>query len=192
MHSWHSSLLRPTSRRTSRAGRPRGAAAAATAIAAVATVVGCTTNESSSGSGALSVSSTADACVVSSDEATSGNVVFEVTNDGTEVTEFYLLADDGLRIIGEVENIGPGITRNLVVQAAAGAYLTVCKPGMVGDGIRAPFTVTGSGEPVASGASGDVADLLATATEQYRLYVRDQVDQLVDHDRRLRRALPRR
>ena len=33
---------------------------------------------------------------------------FEVTNKGSKVTEFYLLAADGLRIVGEVENIGPG------------------------------------------------------------------------------------
>ena len=117
-----------------------------------------------------------DSCIVSAESAPSGNVVFEVTNEGSEVTEFYLLADDGLRIVGEVENIGPGITRNLVVQAAPGEYFTACKPGMVGDGIRAAFEVTESGEAV---ADGDVADLLAVATDQYRSYVRDQVDQLV-------------
>ena len=57
-------------------------------------------------------------------------------NTGDEVTEFYLLGADGVRIVGEVENIGPGVTRDLVVQAAPGAYLAACKPGMVGDGIR--------------------------------------------------------
>lgn len=136
----------------------------------------CTENDSDSTGAALKVSSTADDCKVSASEAPSGNVVFEVTNDGSEVTEFYLLGEDGLRIVGEVENIGPGITRNLVVEAAPGNYFTACKPGMVGDGIRAPFTVTDSGNEV---ATGDVAELLATATDQYRLYVRDQVQQLV-------------
>jgi iron uptake system component EfeO len=143
------------------------------ALAAIATA--CTSNDAGDEAGALTVTSTEDACDVSATEAPSGNVVFEVTNDGSEVTEFYLLADDGLRIIGEVENIGPGISRNLVVQAAPGNYLTACKPGMIGDGIRAPFTVTDSGGEV---ADGDVAALLDTATEQYRLYVRDQITQL--------------
>lgn len=136
----------------------------------------CTKNDTDSASGNVKVRSTDDACEVSAAAAPSGNLVFEVTNDGSEVTEFYLLADDGLRIIGEVENIGPGISRNLVVQAAPGGYFTACKPGMVGDGIRSAFTVSDSGQEV---ATGDVADLIATGTEQYRLYVRDQVGQLV-------------
>ena len=148
---------------------------AATSVVFAATA--CTSNESAGSDGALTVRSTSDACEVSSAEAGSGNVVFEVTNDGSEVTEFYLLASDGLRIVGEVENIGPGITRNLVVQAAPGEYFTACKPGMAGDGIRGEFTVTDSGNEV---ATGDVAELLTTATEQYRLYVREQVAQLVE------------
>jgi iron uptake system component EfeO len=151
-----------------------------TLVAVGAAAASCTSNNSAGDSSALTVTSTSDACEVSASEAPSGNVVFEVTNDGAEVTEFYLLADDGLRIVGEVENIGPGLTRNLVVQAAPGDYVTACKPGMSGDGIRSPFTVTDSGAEV---ASGDVAELLDTATEQYRLYVRDQVAQLADKTR---------
>ena len=51
----------------------------------------------------------------------------------------------GDRIMGEVENIGPGLTRQLIVEVPdGGTYTTACKPGMVGDGIRAPFTVTGA------------------------------------------------
>ncbi len=148
-----------------------------TATAALLLGSACTKNETDSAGGALTVRSTDDTCAVSATQAPSGNVVFKVTNDGSQVTEFYLLGADGLRIVGEVENIGPGLTRNLVVEAAPGSYFTACKPGMVGDGIRSPFTVTDSGQAV---ATGDVADLLATATEQYRLYVRDQVAQLVD------------
>ena len=39
---------------------------------------------------------------------------------GTQVTEFYLMADDGLRIIGEVENIAPGASRTLDDDRPAG------------------------------------------------------------------------
>jgi iron uptake system component EfeO len=36
---------------------------------------------------------------------------------GTQVTEFYLLGEDGLRIVAEVENVGPQLSRQLVVNA---------------------------------------------------------------------------
>jgi iron uptake system component EfeO len=127
--------------------------------------------------GAITVNSSADACEVGAAEAPSGNVVFQVTNSGDMVTEFYLLGEDGLRIVGEVENIGPGITRDLVVRAAPGSYFTSCKPGMVGDGIRAAFTVTDSGADLTP--AGPLADQLTAATTSYAAYVRDQVAQLV-------------
>ena len=132
---------------------------------------------SPSAGGALTVSSTADACEVSADSAPSGTLTFTVRNDGSDVTEFYLLAADGLRIVSEVENIGPGLTRDLVVQAAPGDYFTACKPGMVGDGIRAAFTVTDSGQEV--GPTGDTAEQLAAAETSYVAYVKDQVGSLV-------------
>ncbi|HWJ86141.1 MAG TPA: iron uptake system protein EfeO [Cellulomonas sp.] len=134
-------------------------------------------NGSSGAPGVLSVSSTEDACDVSSATAPSGNITFHVKNDGSDVTEFYLLGEDGLRIISEVENVGPGISRDLVVQARPGNYFTACKPGMVGDGIRAAFTVTDSGTEV--GPTGDTADQLKTAEAQYVAYVKDQVGALI-------------
>ncbi|QXC61602.1 cupredoxin domain-containing protein [Aquihabitans sp. G128] len=106
---------------------------------------GCTDNPSGSadGTGAkVKVSSTDDACTLSATTAASGSLVFSVTNDGAKPTEFYLLGSDGADVVGEVENIGPGVTRSLTVQAEKGTYTTMCKPGMVGKGIRAPFKVT--------------------------------------------------
>lgn len=125
----------------------------------------------------LSVSSTDTECKVSANTAPSGTLTFAVTNAGAQVTEFYLLGSDGLRIVAEVENIGPGLTRELVLSAPAGSYFTVCKPGMVGDGIRAPFTVSDSGDPV--GPSVDDAALVAEAERLYGAYVRDQIGSLV-------------
>jgi len=109
-------------------------------------VAACTENDTKSEAGAVKVSSTDDACELSSAEAPSGNVLFEVTNDGSQATEFYVLAEDGKRIVGEVENIGPGLSRNLVIQAEPGNFFTACKPGMVGNGIRSSFTVTDAGK----------------------------------------------
>jgi len=149
--------------------------AALTTLAAVA-LTGCVPNATDSDE-AIAVVSTDDACNVATTEAPSGTVVFSVSNKGSKVTEFYLLADDQLRIISEVENIAPGVTRDLLVQVPAGTYYTVCKPGMVGSGIAAPFTVTDSGTTI---DYGDHAQMLQTASAQYVAYVRDQVTQLVD------------
>jgi iron uptake system component EfeO len=123
----------------------------------------------------LTVSSTASGCEVSGASATSGTLTFEVSNDGEDVTEFYLLADDGLRIVGEVENIAPGAARELTVVAQPGDYYTLCKPGMIGDGVgRAAFSV--SGDAVA--LSGEDAEQKQQAVDLYAAFVKDQVGQL--------------
>lgn len=115
------------------------------------TLAGCTssptatTDTSSSAPGAVTVSSTDTECTLSATSAPSGTLSFDVANTGEQVTEFYLLAEDGEHVVGEVEDIGPGQHRRLVVETAPGRYVTACKPGMVGEGIRATFTVTGSG-----------------------------------------------
>jgi iron uptake system component EfeO len=152
--------------------------AAIAGLAALA-LSGCVPNKTSdAGATSLDVESTADGCAVSATTAPSGSLVFSVKNSGDQVTEFYLLAEDGLRIVGEVENIGPGISRDLVVNAYPGDYFTVCKPGMIGSGVgRAAFTVTDSGAHLA--LAGDIADQVAVANANYKSYVKDQVEQLV-------------
>ena len=146
------------------------------ALAALA-LAGCVPNVTDADAAkAIAVVSTDDECQVAVTEAPSGTVVFSVENQGSRVTEFYLKADDGLRVISEVENVAPGVSRDLLVQAPAGEYFTVCRPGMVGEGIAAPFTVTDSGTAI---DLGDHAELLQAASTQYVLYVRDQVTSLV-------------
>jgi uncharacterized cupredoxin-like copper-binding protein len=71
-----------------------------------------------------------------------------VTNDGSKVTEVYVYAKSGdafTRVVSEVENIGPGTSRDLDVDLSAGTYEVACKPGQKGDGIRQKITVTGTG-----------------------------------------------
>lgn len=126
---------------------------------------------------AIAVSSTDDACEIAATEAPSGIVQFAVTNNGSQVTEFYVLGADGLQIMAEVENIGPGLTRQLVTQLAPGTFNLACKPGMVGEGIRSTFTVTDSGNDALVNA--DDAAVIAEATKNYAAYVRDQTDQLL-------------
>jgi iron uptake system component EfeO len=98
-------------------------------------------------------------------------VKFSITNSGSKVTEFYVFRGD--RALGEVEFISPQTTRSLSVELAAGDYTGVCKPGMAGDGISAPFTVTGDAEPLSTDAK------LAAAVENYRGYVQAQTDLLL-------------
>ena len=58
-----------------------------------------------------------------------------------------------------------------------GTYHTACKPGMVGDGIRAAFTVTDSGASI--GPSGDVAEAARGREGSYIAYVKDQAGTLI-------------
>jgi iron uptake system component EfeO len=158
--------------------RPNRFGIAAAATVAALALTGCVANAPSSSGSTITVDSSATGCSLSTSEAASGNLVFTVTNTGDQVTEFYLLADDGLRIVGEAENIGPGISRDLVVLVQPGDYFTVCKPGMVGEGVgKAAFTVTDSGADLSF--SGDVAAQVDAANANYKSYVTDQIDKLV-------------
>jgi iron uptake system component EfeO len=164
----------------------RSRAGIATAVlASAAALAGCTSTApappASGGAGGapadagpISVRAADDACEVGASEAAAGTITFSINNAGSKVTEFYLYGT-GDRIMGEVENIGPGLTRQLIVEVPdGGTYTTACKPGMVGDGIRAPFTVTGS-----AARSVDENAKLAEATAGWKRYVTSQVDALV-------------
>jgi iron uptake system component EfeO len=123
--------------------------------------------------GTIKVTASDSACEVAVTEAPAGTITFEVANTGTRVNEFYVYAE-GDRIVGEVENVAPGLTRTFHVEVAEpGRYETACKPGMVGDGIRNAFTVTGAS---AGPKSGD--ELIAAATASYATYVASEADAL--------------
>ena len=157
--------------------------ASSCAVLGMPLLAGCTDNTQTESTGAvnpraLTVQSTDAECKLSATNAPSGTLTFAVTNGGSKVTEFYLYGEDGMRIVGEVENIGPGITRELVMKVEPGNYITACKPGMAGTGIRAQFAVSDSGEE-RQGASGNDVELVEQANQNYREYVEDQTDQLV-------------
>jgi iron uptake system component EfeO len=154
--------------------------AALTAGAAALLLAGCTSTAqqpaapSGGGVGPITVTATDTACQVSATEAPAGHISFTIRNSGSKVTEFYLYGT-GDRIMGEVENIGPGLSRDLIVEVPdGGAYTTACKPGMVGDGIRGAFTVTGTAQ-----RSTDTNAKLAEATAGYSRYVTAQIEALV-------------
>jgi high-affinity iron transporter len=122
---------------------PSAAVATAAAAAVLLVLVGCGGSASGSSkakAGAVGVTASDTACETTHASVAPGNRTFSVRNDGSEVTEVYVYGT-GDRVMGEVENIGPGTSRDLVVELPPGSYEVACKPGMTGDGIRKPLTV---------------------------------------------------
>lgn len=111
-------------------------------IAAVLLIGACSSDASTKDT--ISVTSSDSECIVARTELVAGSSTFTVKNDGGDVTEVYVYGDRD-EIQGEVENIGPGTSRDLTVDLTAGTYEVACKPGQKGDGIRTEITVTGSG-----------------------------------------------
>jgi len=150
-------------------------AALAAAAATLAALAACTEEpaEDAADGGPIEVLATDDACEVAASEAAAGTVTFQVKNEGAKATEFYVYAD-GDRVMGEVENITPGLTRELIVELPAGEYETACKPGMTGDGIRAAFTVTGEGADLGED------EALQAAVASYKEYIEGESAELVE------------
>ena len=170
--------LRPARRRRSaRRSLVALAGSLAGTAALAATLTGCVPNEATASDEAIAVTLTDTTCTVSTDRAKAGPITFQVTNSGSDVNEFELLARDKLRIVGEKENIGPGTTVNYVVQLAEGDYFSACRKGMVGEPNHVTaFTVTpGTGKTVSQSENKQVAQ----AVDDYLGYVKDQSGALV-------------
>lgn len=158
----------------------RRAAYAATAITLCAAgLAACAEKEGGDTEGGqaapIAVTSSSDECELGSTDAQTGPVRFTVENTGDRVTEFYVYGEDS-RVLGEVENIGPGLKGTLTVDIASpGDYKVACKPGMVGRGIEGQISVTGEEKEALQGST-EVEDAKAA----YLDYVRGQTTTLVD------------
>ncbi|MFC4114965.1 iron uptake system protein EfeO [Nonomuraea zeae] len=122
--------------------------------------------------GKITVAASDTECKVAASEVAAGTTTFTITNGGSKVTEFYVYAP-GDRVMAEVENIVPGLTRELIAELPAGAYETACKPGMIGKGIRNALKVTGEHKALTADAK------LADAVTSYKRYVKSQSDTLL-------------
>jgi len=145
-------------------------------LVAISAVAACGSKSDKSAAGAagpITVKASDTACEVAKDQLDAGTHVFTIANKGSKVTEFYVYAE-GDRVMGEVENITPGLSRELRVELPAGTYQTACKPGMVGNGIRNTLTVAGSAAPLSEDAA------LAQAATSYTAYVTTQTEALVE------------
>jgi iron uptake system component EfeO len=130
----------------------------------------------------IAVAAADGACEVGTTELPAGTHTFAITNTGSKVTEFYVYAD-GDRVMGEIENIAPGLSRDLLVELPAGEYEATCKPGMVGEGIRKALTVTGESTQLSED------ETLAQAATDYQRYVQSQTAALIDRTTAFVRAV---
>ena len=147
----------------------------ASAALATLTLAACVPN-APAGTAALTVAITDDSCTVSASTAPAGNVTFELTNTGTDVNEFEILAEDQLRIVGEKENVVPDATTSFTAQLQPGTYYTACKFQMIGAPVGlAAFTVTGE----ASVADADEQQLIDEAVADYVAYIKSQAGELI-------------
>ncbi|MEH0927513.1 iron uptake system protein EfeO [Micromonospora sp. CPCC 205558] len=149
------------------------AAAGVLATAGLAACSDADKGDAAASGGPIVVKASDTACEVASTDLGAGTATFKITNSGAKVTEFYVYAD-GDRVMGEVENIAPGLSRELHVELPAGTYQTACKPGMSGKGIRGALKVSGSAQPLTADAA------LGDATENYQRYVKSQTSALLD------------
>ena len=153
-----------------------------TATAMVLALIGTLTACSSSGGGTTSAGTgdaktanvtitAAKGCEVDATSFAAGGVTFKITNqDANAVSEVELL--DGEQIIGEKENISPGLSGGFAVRVNAGSYTLYC-PGAKTE--KTTITVTGK----AAAVDDNVSALLATATADYKVYVDRQVGYLL-------------
>jgi len=127
----------------------RVARLALTMTLAASGLAACTTGGSTPSSSAAGVSSPAIAIGArefafdpSTLTVAAGSVSFHVTNTGSQTHEFEILRGD--QVIDEVEDIVPGLERDLTVTLEAGDYVYVCKlPGHEESGMKGTLTVTG-------------------------------------------------
>jgi iron uptake system component EfeO len=128
-------------------------------------------------------SASGDTCRISHRTAKAGPVTFTITNtSATGITEAELV--QGQRIVGEKENLAPGLAaESFTTTLAGGTYAVVC-PGATTE--STPFTVTGKA-PAQSGS--DASTLLAAGTKTYGQYVTNTLGDMVTAVKNLQTAV---
>lgn len=122
-------------------------------------------------------------CTYSATSAPAGPITFDVSNTGaTGLSEFEVMT--GERIIGERENVVPGLPAGTFTLTLDGGSYTLYCPGANTE--KTTLTVTGK---AAARATGSAAELLAQGAAEYQTYVQTQVDGMVTAVGRLRQAV---
>jgi iron uptake system component EfeO len=147
---------------------------AATCVAAALALAGCGggSGQKSAKGRSVDVKLTDAGCEPAELRLAAGPTTFEVANDGADaVTEFEIL--DGDHIVGEVENVAPGLSGHFSLTLKPGRFTMYC-PG--GKTERGPLVVTGAAAGTSAAAAAAVA--------RYRRYIETQTTLLTAKTRR--------
>ena len=160
---------------------PSTALVSAATLAAALALSGC---GGGSGGGAhkLSFTLTNQGCVPSEATVPAGPVTISVSNGGARFVTELELQNQSEIIIGERENILPGLSGSFSLDLQPGRYILNCPSGNT---TRGQVLVTG--KPYRVHTTSEVA--LKTAVLQYRTYVEGQLAQLLDGTRRFVAAI---
>ncbi|HEY2670476.1 MAG TPA: iron uptake system protein EfeO [Rugosimonospora sp.] len=156
---------------------PAGAlrVAALLAVAGLA-IAGCSKNKddaAASGATKVKIELTDAGCKATPASIPAGPATFEVTNtNASKVTEAELLK--GGDIVGEKENLTPGLSGTFSLRLEAGSYTVYC-PNAKAE--KAAFTVTGTSQAPSQDPAVQAA--LNQAVIGYKQYVIGEVDKLV-------------
>jgi iron uptake system component EfeO len=157
--------------------RPLWVAAAGAAL--VVAVSGCGSSSKTGATGTsvrkVAFTLTKAGCDPAHLQLPAGATTFDVKNDGADAVSEMELQQGG-RIVGEVENLTPGLSRSFSVTLEPGTYQTMCPNGT--SAAKGDLVVTGVAGPGTTVASASAA-AAATAVTTYRAYVESEVAQLV-------------
>ncbi|GAB3390288.1 iron uptake system protein EfeO [Humibacter soli] len=169
--------MQPSSRR-----RLTGVSTAATILSVALLLAGCASDsgaaqKSTSGAAQVKITMTNngsnDVCSIDHTSAAAGPITFTVQNkSATGITEVELQSDQ--RIIGEKENLAPGLKPVSFTLTLGGGKYTVYCPGANKE--NQTFTVTGK---AAAPKTGTVQTLLKQGSTEYAGYVDDQIAGMV-------------
>jgi iron uptake system component EfeO len=123
----------------------------------------------------VSLSLTKAGCDPAHLEVPAGAATFEVKNNGADAVTELELQQSG-RIVGEVENLTPGLSGSFSVTLKPGTYQTVCPNGTTAP--KGDLVVTGDATSTTVAGAGSAA-VATTAVSEYRAYVEDEAAHLV-------------
>jgi iron uptake system component EfeO len=176
--------------------RRRGAAAAIVAVSFALVASGCSSSGSSSSakgstgaaasedkSSTVTISLTSDGCEPKPATVPAGPVEFNVTNSGAgSVSEAELRTSDKAHILGEQENLTPGLSGGFSLTVQPGTYKVSC-PGAS----QPDWTLTVTGQ--ATGPAWESNPQLVTAVQGYAGYVKQNTADLVSHTQTFCKAI---